>query len=180
MTADNRTNEPNQNETKSGQEFCFTEAQVEAASKAHRKHGKCTEYMGIMCRECDEYFEDRAGFEAHRMRAAIVAAAGAAPDAESADNVTCRCGHGVGAHDFSDPSERCRMVGCRCQGWFGVAPVLPSSTVDEGKIEQAAIAGLDAVNPTWRATGTKPSSDDLKFARAVVEAIGGEGRAARE
>lgn len=34
MTSNNRTNEPNQNETKSGQEFCFTGAQVEAAAKA--------------------------------------------------------------------------------------------------------------------------------------------------
>lgn len=34
MPPDNRTNEPNQNETKSGQEFCFTEAQVLAAAKA--------------------------------------------------------------------------------------------------------------------------------------------------
>lgn len=59
----------------------------------------------------------------------------------------------------------------------GAVPVQPSSTVDEGKIEQAAIAGLDAVNPTWRATGTRPSPDDLKFTRAVVEAIGGERRA---
>jgi len=58
------------------------EAQVEAAAEAHRKHGKGTEYAGIVCRECDEYFEDRAGFETHRMRAALTAAS-VAPQAES-------------------------------------------------------------------------------------------------
>lgn len=36
MNTDNRTNEPNQNETKSGQDFGFTGAQVEAAAKALR------------------------------------------------------------------------------------------------------------------------------------------------
>ena len=61
------------------------------------------------------------------LEAAARAAQGAAPQAESEDNVMCRCGHGTGSHDFSDPQEPCREIVCDCRGWFGVSPVLPSS-----------------------------------------------------
>lgn len=74
MTTDNRTNEPNQNETKSGQEFCFTEAQVEAAAKAMwdlRKLQSDPEWGELEYGVKQEYRKDA--------RAALVAAAGAAP-----------------------------------------------------------------------------------------------------
>ena len=59
MTTDNRTNEPKQTKAKSSQDFVFTEAQVEAACKAHE-------------------FTNAFGPEREtRMRAALVAAAGA-------------------------------------------------------------------------------------------------------
>lgn len=73
---DNRTNEPNLNETKSGQAFCFSEDQVEAAAKAMHETGNpwCAAYGGW----------GAAGFEIKRAfrksaRAALVAAQGAAP-----------------------------------------------------------------------------------------------------
>ena len=64
-----------------------------------------------------------------------------APQVESEDNVMCRCGHGTGSHDFSDPQEPCREIVCDCRGWFGVSPVLPSSGVDEDKLAEAWEAG---------------------------------------
>lgn len=68
MTTDNRTNEPNQNETKSGQEFCFTEAQVEAATQSLLEGADL------------QVFDVRRQEELRlRVRAALVAAAGAAP-----------------------------------------------------------------------------------------------------
>ena len=54
-----------------------TPEQIKAAAKAYRKHGKRFRYVGIVCLECDAYFETRADFSSHRMGAALVAAAAA-------------------------------------------------------------------------------------------------------
>lgn len=70
MTTDNRANEPNQNETKSGQTFCFTEAQVEAAAKAVADADN-----HLWTALADRMREKFRGYA----RAALVAAAGAAP-----------------------------------------------------------------------------------------------------
>ncbi len=95
--------------------------------------------------------------------AALVAAQGAAPQAhysepvmsapqvESEDNVMCRCGHGTGSHDFSDPQEPCREIVCDCRGWFGVSPVLPSSGVDvetlANLIHSTSVAHFGGLDP---------------------------------
>ena len=74
MTTDNRTSKPNQNETKSGQGFCFTEAQVEAAAEAlasREPMRSATEWENL------HEFE-RSGFR-ESARAALVAAQGVAP-----------------------------------------------------------------------------------------------------
>ena len=127
-----------------------SEEQVEAAAKAmHETRNPWFAAYGDW---------GAAGFEIKRAfresaRAALVAAHGAAPQAhysepvmsapqvESEDNVMCRCGHGTGSHDFSDPQEPCREIVCDCRGWFGVSPVLPSSDLDEDKLAEAWEAG---------------------------------------
>ena len=45
----------------------------------------------------------------------------------------------------------------------------------DAEVEAAATAGLDAVSPTWRASMSRPSEDDLAFTRAALSAA----RAAR-
>lgn len=114
---DNRTNEPSQNETKSGQTFCFTEAQVEAAAKAYPRwivdhDGPETPWEQESDALKNEYRADA--------RAALVAAQGAAPQAESGPALRA-CGH-PDRHDFV----------CACIIYpEKAAPVLPSSGVDE-------------------------------------------------
>ena len=113
--------------------------------------------------------------------AALTAAQGAAPQAESEDNVTCRCGHGTGSHDFSDQQEPCREIVCDCRGWFGVSPVLPSSGVDEDalaeELESCLEAGSfdngDTSEPIW-------FTDDVKaLAAHLAEWLKGQGGESR-
>lgn len=95
-----------------------------------------------------------------------VAAQGAAPQAESEDNVMCRCGHGTGSHDFSDPQEPCREIVCDCRGWFGVSPVLPSSGVDEDKL-------AEVIGYAYNSEHHDPATH---AARAVAEWLKGQER----
>lgn len=125
MTNDNRTNEPNQNETKSGQTFCFTEAQVEAAAEAMAHANPTAEEPWA---EMPEFQRDWYRRDA---RAALVAAQGAAPQAE----VKCE-------HERQERLGGARMCsGCgqfasAKTGEFAPAPVLPSSTVDEDALAE--------------------------------------------
>lgn len=181
MTADNRTNEPNQNETKSGQAFCFTEAQVKAATLAYRGHDSYVGYAVIVCRECDEHFEDRAGFEVHLMRAALVAAQGTAPQAEMPGR--------------QELGQTIRNKFNEARGRSGVdpwaladlileehpslaAPVLPSSTVDEDALALVFAQSF----PGWANKPTDYPTEQMsrevnescikqgrEFARAAVE-----------
>lgn len=112
---------------------------------------------------------ERSGFR-ESARAALVAAQGAAPQAESEDNVTCRCGHGTGSHDFSDPQEPCREIVCDCRGWFGVSPVLPSSGIDE-----ETLANLIHSTSVAHFGGLDPRVAPI-IARAVAEFLKGEER----
>lgn len=81
------------------------------------------------------------------------------------------------ARDIHEPSHD-RVYCVRCGGNWPCqpAPVLPSSTVDEGdlaKVIHGAACGPEC-------TDDAPMRMDYRIARAVVEAIGGESRAARE
>lgn len=128
---DNRTNEP-------------TEAQVEAALAAREAHKGAwvDEFKEMVCPECGWCYMTEherkpdnkpsnevvyARVDAHRMRAALVAAQGAAPQAESADcdrdrmGICKRCGMGWDARKVLDGDFAC--------------PVLPSSGVDEVRAE---------------------------------------------
>ena len=50
------------------------------------------------------------------------------------------------------------------------APMVPCSP-DPGTVRAVTIAALDAVQPTWRATGAEPSEDDLAWTRAVLAVV---------
>lgn len=169
---ENRTNEP-------------TPEQVEAAAKAHRMHGKGDEYAGIICRECDEYFEDRAGFDAHRMRAALEAAAGVTPQAlsepwvEAVNRALYRYDNdeSFGVREVASALAAPVQPSSKVQdspeienpGSEFSIPVKPSSTVDEGEAEHV-------VEEVIRSLVDLPLSTRLVLARAVVEAIGGDSR----
>ena len=117
-----------------------SEAQVEAAAKT--MHETRNPWFAAYGDWGAAGFEIKKAFR-ESARAALVAAQGAAPQAESEDNVTCRCGHGTGSHDFSDPQEPCREIVCDCRGWFGVSPVLPSSGEIDEAAREAAIKAVD-------------------------------------
>ena len=95
MTTDNRTNEPKQTKAKRSQDFVYSEAQVEAALAAHEAHkGAWVDvFSEMVCPECGWCYmtaHERkpdskpsnevvyARVDAHRMRAALVAAEGVA------------------------------------------------------------------------------------------------------
>lgn len=129
MTTDNRTNELNQNETKSAQTFCFSEAQVEAAAKAMHETGNpwFAAYgdWGAAGFEIKKAFRESA-------RAALVAAQGAAPQDEPSEEwlTWCREESCVHRHWRSGGMPTHRR-GDDCPTLGNHAPVLPSSTVDE-------------------------------------------------
>lgn len=153
---DNRTNEPNQDETKSGQEFCFTEAQVEAAAKVLAPDGVFAKDFGEYSRKRDNYRrEDQAEEQRYYMRkarAALVAAAGAAPQAESEH-----------FHIWSELP--CRPGACRMEP----APGEPSSTVDEDALAEVIREALrdDRLRVAYGAPVNKPQH--VVVARAVAE-----------
>ena len=105
---DNRTSKPNQNETKSGQGFCFTEAQVEAAARA--LHETWNPWFGAYGAWGAAGFEIKQAFR-ESASAALVAAQGAARP----------------VNGFDTSAERIKNV----DDPLHVAPVLPSSGVDE-------------------------------------------------
>lgn len=187
MTTDNRTSEPNQNETKSGQEFCFSEAQVEAAAKAI---ADCHN-PGMF-----ERYPENWRVEA---RAALVAAQGAAPqtnvlkdavDALRQNASEIREAH-LAVHGMVDPITNAvaagieqgaaivdEMGGCQVHA---PAPVLPSSTVDEDKLAEV----LREAEQSWHLSDEKSQQSyacgapDLKskyIARAVGEWFKEQGR----
>lgn len=180
--SDNRTNEPNQNETKSGQEFGFTQAQVEAAAEAMYQEERGQTLEGQSWPRWHELCEDnpwssRCGHLGSKIpyltlaRAALMAAAGAAPQAEMPGR--------------QELGQTIRNKFNEARGRSGVdpwaladlileehpalaAPVLPSSPVDEAPLAEVINAALDK----WE--GNEPS--EVFVARAVAEWLKEQGR----
>lgn len=171
---DNRTNEPNQNETKSGQEFCFTEAQVEAAAKAMwelRKRASDPDWEGG---ELDHGIKEIYRQDA---RAALVAAAGAASQVES----ECRCTYHSedrgGGHSelMLEPEPTCPEHGRDL-----MAPVLPSRTVDEDALAEAVGEEIRRQRTAYAQrvgrVEASPWVDEAALARSVTEWLKKQGR----
>lgn len=74
----------------------------------------------------------------------------------------CGCSTPLGAHFSHCPAGF--EAGAKWQGSRKVE-------VTDDLVRLGAIAGLDAVQPTWRATGSEPCSDDLAFIRAALSAV---------
>lgn len=142
----NRTNELNQNETKSGQEFGFTEAQVEAAAEAMYQEERGQTLEGQSWPRWHELCEDnpwssRCGHLGSKIpyltlaRAALVAAQGAAPQTESDDDFVSpdECPACDTPHDDCSRENVCCEDCSHASGW---APVLPSSTVDKDALAE--------------------------------------------
>lgn len=154
-----------------------TEAQVEAAAKAiwerYAGHGPW-----------DTLPETRKSPFLKDARTALEAAQGAAPQAEGVPKSTYISPNLPGMIRNlwkSDPSENSVRTALKLAGDLiqelidlRAAPVLPSSTVDEGKIAEVV---REAKTSWLRACGTPGHVEDIDvwITRAVVEAIGGEG-----
>ena len=117
----------------------FAEAQIERAAKAIRE----VDARAALIADVD--------LAEYRARAALVAAQGAAPQAESADcdrdrmGICKRCGMGWDARKVLEGDFAC--------------PVLPSSGVDEAETERdAATEAIDRVRAIHRPVEIEPSS----------------------
>lgn len=147
MTTDNRTNEP-------------TEVMILAGLNAYSSKG--LEIDGYD--SSDEYptLEEWGERFTSQMRAALVAAAGAAPQASNVQDSPV-------VENLADEIS---------------TPVQPSITVDEGKIAEVISSASMDYNLSDRSGESyacgAPDYRSAFIARAVVEAIGGERRASRE
>lgn len=142
---DNRANEP-------------TEAQVEAAA------------IAFTCETHDEWERSPEPYKEmirEDMRAALVAAQGAAPQASKKSCGPCRRGQ----HGCCDGNEYLR---CECSQ--GAAQVLPSSGVDEDKL--AEVIGKARTTSVRDNDGVKSfvMESNEQIARAVAEWLKGQGR----
>lgn len=170
MTTDNRTNKPNKY----------------AGFLARQEHQRDPwRGVGVKCL-CGKLFDLDVDHAMHQveaiLEAALVAAQGAAPQAEGnpkSSYINPSLPSMIRNLWKSDPSENSVRTALKLAGDLiqelidlKAAPVLPSSTVDEEMIAEVINSALDA----WE--GEEPS--EVFVARAVVEAIGGESRGDRE
>ena len=173
MTADNRMNEQ-----LSGNTGQFTEAQIEAAA---REYDPEAWFLHDQLREKGEKgLDGMVAYSLSKGRAALVAAQGAAPQAEGAPKssyISPSLPAMIRNLWKSDPSENSVRTALKLAGDLiqelidlKAAPVLPLSGVDEDALAEAICLALNDRD------GGEECEDDYRVARAVTEWLKGQGR----